>query len=195
MEDTLAVDWEARFRAETTPWERPALSPAFTAWLADGTLTPCRILVPGAGRSPEPLALAKAGFEVTIVDAAPSAVAEQRRRFAAATLPGTIEEADLFAWTPARRFAAIYDQTCLCALKPALWAAYAERLASWLEPGGRLFALFMQTGKEGGPPFHSDVATMRGLFAPPVWTWPPALPPAVAHSLGLTEQPAVLRRA
>jgi methyl halide transferase len=150
---TQAVDWEARYREGTTRWERPALHPAFVDWQESGVLAPCRILVPGAGRSTEPQALAEAGFTVTVLDAAP------------------------------------------CALPPKLWPDYVARLHDWLRPGGRLFILFMQTGKDGGPPFHCNVAAMRTLFDAAHWGWPAALPAMVPHPTGVgEEQPVVLSR-
>ena len=128
------LNWEARFRAERTPWERPTLNAAFVTWRQEGVMTPCRILVPGAGRSGEPLALCQDGFDVTLVDAAPSAIAVQRVRLQAASLSARIHEADLMTWTPAMPFDAVYDQTCLCALPPAHWPAYA-RAAILAAPG------------------------------------------------------------
>ncbi len=192
MSATQVFDWEQRYRDGTTPWQNPTLHPAFVAWRDAGTLAPCRILLPGAGRSAEPAALAAAGFDVTVVDVAPSAVAMQR---AAIGSRGQAIEADLFAWQPDAPFDAIYDQTCLCALPPATLPDYAARLASWLRPGGGLFALLMQTGREGGPPFDCPIPAMQALFAPPLWHWPATLPPAVAHgTLGYDEQPAILSR-
>ena len=76
--------------------------PPSLTWRRDGALTPCRILVPGAGRSGEPLALGQDGFDVTVVDAAPSAVAVQMVRFHAAALKARIQEADLLTWSPDR---------------------------------------------------------------------------------------------
>jgi SAM-dependent methyltransferase len=186
-----AIDWEGRYQAGTTGWERPSLNPGFLAWRADGTLAPCRILIPGAGRSSEPLALAEAGFDVTTLDVSPTAVEAQRSR-----LPPTarVIEADLFAWTPDVPFDAIYDQTCLCALPPPRLIGYERRLADWLRPGGRLFVLFMQTGQPGGPPFDCPVADMRRLFASERWQWPNVLPELVRHPSQRDEQPAVLIR-
>ncbi len=189
---TQALDWEQRFRAGTTPWERPEANPAFLAWRASAVLMPGRILVPGAGRSAEPRLLAEAGFEVTVVDAAATAVAFQREMLAA--FDATAEQADLFAWLPEAPFDAVYDQTLLCALPPPAWKDYATRLREWLRPGGVLAILFMQTFRDGGPPFHCDLATMRGLFDAEHWDWPDALPAPVAHPAGWSEQPAVLRR-
>jgi hypothetical protein len=138
------------------------------------------------------VALAEAGFDVTAVDTAPSAVAMQRARFEALRVRATVVEADLLTWEPAAPFEAIYDQTCLCALTPALWPDYAARLRGWLLPGGRLFVLFMQTGHPGGPPFDCPLPGMRRLFDAAAWEWPEYLPNRVEHSAGRFEQPAVL---
>jgi SAM-dependent methyltransferase len=193
VSENFAADWEARFQAGTTPWQRGELHPALTAWLDGGVLRPGRILVPGAGRSPEPLALAQAGFSVTVVDAAASAVAFQHERLAPHA-GSVVEQADLLAWKSDTPFDAVYDQTCLCALPPAVWPGYAARLHAWLRPGGVLAVLFMQTGREGGPPFDCDPAAMRALFDPADWTWPEVLPPTVAHPNLFAEQPAALLR-
>jgi SAM-dependent methyltransferase len=169
------------------------VSPTLVQWLAAGDLRPCRILVPGCGRGHEIVALAKAGFEVTGVDFAPAAVAAARARIADESLVAEIIHADLFAYRPDRPFEAIYDQTCLCALTPELWPAYEERLATWLTPGGRLFAAFMQTDSTAGPPFACRPDVMRALFAADRWDWPERLEPQ-EHSTGLVELTGVLRR-
>jgi SAM-dependent methyltransferase len=192
---TQAIDWESRYREGTAGWERHGLNPAFLDWRSSGALEPCRILVPGGGRSLEPLALAEAGFEVTVVDAAPSAVAVQRARFERQNVPARAFEADLFAWEPDAPFNAIYDQTCLCGLPPEMWPRYARRLHLWLRPGGTLFILFMQSDRPGGPPFNCDLMEMRRLFAAPDWHWPEELRPRVEHPSGLSEQPVSLLRA
>ena len=189
---TAALDWEARFRAERTPWERPSLHPAFVAWRASGALAPRRILLPGAGRSGEPLALARDGFDVTVVDLAESAVNVQRVRLQAAGLRGAAVQADLLEWEPAAPFDAVYDQTCLCALPPGMVERYAERLHRWVRPGGQVFMLFMQTGKEGGPPFDCPTERMRLVFGEG-WSWPEELGGPIQHGAG-QEIPAILTR-
>jgi SAM-dependent methyltransferase len=178
--------WESRFQQSRTPWEREGINPAFAAWRNSGALLPCRILVPGAGRSPEPRALLDAGFDVVTLDLAESGVAAQAAQLGAdrAVL------GDATTWLPAQPFDAVFDQTCLCALPPPLWPAYEANLRRWLRPGGRLFMLFMQTGKDGGPPFDCPIPAMRVLFAR--WTWPDVLTEQFAHPLGTVEQPVVL---
>lgn len=195
MSETQVIDWERRYREGTTGWERHGLNPALLAWREAGVLAPCRILVPGGGRSLEPLALAETGFDVTVVDAAQSAVAIQRAHFERLKLAARAEMADLFTWEPDRPFDAVYDQACLCALPPAMWPDYVHRLHRWLLPGARLFILFMQTDGSAGPPFDCDSEAMRALFGPPAWTWPDSLPERIPHPSGRgVEQPALLRR-
>ena len=181
--------WETRFQNQTTPWERGALNPAFLAWRTSGALQPCRILVPGAGRSPEPSAMLAEGFDVVTLDLADTAVAVQAGLLGA----DRAIQADVTTWRPEALFDAVYDQTCLCALPPALWAPYAASLRTWLRPGGQLFVLFMQTGREGGPPFDCPIPAMRDLVAD--WTWPDRLGEGHPHGLGTLEQPVVLTRA
>ena len=175
MSDKALQFWESRFQANSTPWERGHTTPAFTAWRASEVLSPCRVLVPGAGRSPEPAEMLADGFDVTALDLAESAIAFQAERLGAdrAVL------GDVTRWMPDAPFDAIYDQTCLCALPPKLWPAYEAQLQRWLRPGGRLFVLFMQTGKEGGPPFDCAIPAMQALFAD--WIWPDQWEEAFPH--------------
>ena len=171
--------------------ERPALNPAFLAWRRSGELAPCRILVPGAGRSAEPLALLEAGFEVTVLDVAPSAAAIQRQRLGTRA---QVVQQDLFAWDPDAPFDAVYDQTCLCALPPALLPAYEQRLARWLRPGGALFSLFMQTDRPSGPPFNCPIPEMRRLFLLMSDGFCPRRFPRWCSTRPGNEQPVLLRR-
>ena len=190
---TAALDWEAMFRAQRTPWERPSLNPAFVKWRATGVLEPCRILLPGMGRSGEPLALARDGFDVTGVDLAATAVEVQRVRLHAAGLAGLMVQADLLEWEPGAPLDAVYDQTCLCALPPPILPEYALRLHRWLRPGGRLFVLLLQTAKPVGPPFDCPPERMRTLFGAG-WSWPATLPEPIAQPMDSTEIPVVLTR-
>jgi len=185
--------WQARYDEGKTGWDRGGSSPVLLRWLDTGDLRPCRILVPGCGRGHEVVALAKAGFNVTGIDFAPAAVEAVRAQLARDGLAAEIVSSDLFAYRPERPFEAIYEQTCLCALSPQRWDEYEQRLATWLEPGGRLFAAFMQTDSPEGPPFACPPDAMRQLFAADRWEWPERLEPQ-PHPTGLVELTGVLRR-
>jgi SAM-dependent methyltransferase len=189
--------WNAKYHAGIPPWDRGEVSPALLGWIEDGLLTPCRILVPGCGRGHEVVELCRRGFSVCAVDIAPLALEHLREELQRAGMEAELVQADVLDWTPHRPFDAIYEQTCLCALPPQDWVAYEHRLRGLLKPGGRLFALFMQTRTEGdgpgqGPPFHCALSDMRQLFPPAHWKWPETEPVRVSHPNGLIELAVVL---
>jgi SAM-dependent methyltransferase len=187
-------DWEQRYRAGHTGWDRGDPSPALHHWLATGVLPSGRVLVPGCGHGYEILELVRAGRQVTAVDIAAQPVLKLMSRLNEAGLHAHVVQADLLHWTPAEPFDAVYEQTCICALDPAQWREYAQRLAGWLVPGGRLLALFMQTGRAGGPPFDCPVPQMRELFEDRLWEWSTEPPLEVPHPNGLSELGYVLTR-
>lgn len=186
--------WDVRYGHGVTPWDRGGSNPALVRWLDRDELEPCRILVPGCGRGYEVVELASRGFDVTAVDLAPTAIESVARRLEAAGLSASLIEADYFRWTPDSPFDAVYEQTSLCALLPAQWPGYVNCLRHWLTPGGRLYALFMQTNRPGGPPFHCDIGSMKALFSPAAWRWPSVEPAKVDHSPGFYELATVLGR-
>ena len=186
--------WEERYQSANMPWDRGGTSPALLMWLDAGALTPCRVLIPGCGRGHEVLELARRGFDVTALDIAPSAVGHLQDELEKAGLEAHVVEADALTWAPQSRFDAIYEQTCLCALPPDQWNAYAAQLHRWLKPDGKLFALFMQTNATGGPPYHCDISVMRTPFPNDQWKWSEAPFCEVPHPAGFFEMAAVLTR-
>jgi methyl halide transferase len=186
--------WEAKYQANTIPWDRGGSSPALHRWLQADAVARGRILVPGCGRGHEAVELARHGFLVTALDIAPTALKQLEAELVTAGLTAQLVCADALAWQPETPFDAIYEQTCLCALQPEWWPGYEQQLFRWLKPGGHLYALFMQTGREGGPPFHCALDTMRTLFPATRWNWPHNEPERVAHSDGLFELATVMVR-
>jgi SAM-dependent methyltransferase len=186
--------WEEKYRANTTPWDRGGSSPALHEWLASGALRPGRVLIPGCGRGHEALDLARAGFEVTALDIAPTALRLLQEQLDQAGVTAELVCADALSWCPGTPFDAIYEQTCLCALDPTLWPDYERQLHAWLKPGGRLYALFMQTGRVGGPPHHCGLADMRKLLPESRWTWTEEPHQQVTHPDGIFEYAALLTR-
>jgi len=187
------TDWEGHYQSGKTGWDRGEISPALQEWLDKGTLKPCEILVPGCGHGHEVVELARRGFAVTAIDIAASPVLSLRNQLEDQGLTARIIQADLLDWKPPKRFEAIYEQTCICALEPQDWSVYEKKLQQWLTPKGTLFALFMQTNKEGGPPYHCDVTEMGHLFSSG-WNWPDGSGSKIPHSSGLEELAFVLHR-
>lgn len=193
--------WQQRFTSGQTPWDRGAAHPQLQQWLDQGLLSPAdRVLVPGCGRGHELEALARAGVPVLGLDYAPAAVALARERVAGLPI-AAVEQADVLQWQAPEPLQRVYEQTCLCALHPDHWQAYAAQLHRWLAPGGLLLALFMQArrddaaeGRIEGPPYHGDINAMRALFPASLWDWPAPPYAAVPHGQGWQELAVPLRR-
>ena len=184
--------WQDRYDQGKTGWDRGSPSPMLLEWLASGALKPCTIFVPGCGRGHEVLGLAKAGFQVTAVDYADSAVQSLQSQLKHHQLKAEVVQADIFQFCPTQLFDAIYEQTCLCAIDPAKRETYEQRITSWLRPQGKLFALFMQTYAADGPPFACPLGEMQKLFSTG-WTWT-SEPKRVEHPMGLHEWASVLQK-
>ncbi len=185
--------WGNRYREGRTAWDRGQPSPALAQFLATSGLTSGHVLVPGCGQGHEVIELARRGFEVTAVDFAPEPLQELGLRLTAAGLSAELVQDDVLKVRFDRPFDAVYEQTCLCALHPDTWPSYAASLREWLRPGGWLFAVFMQTDWEGGPPFHCDIDVMRQLFPADIWEWTSTLT-TVPHPAGVKELAVILKK-
>ena len=164
-------EWENRYQQGQTGWDRGRTSKNLMFWLDQDLLEKCRVLIPGCGNGYEVLKLASMGFDVTAIDIAPSAIQNLQAALDKANLKATLVEGDFFSWLPDFHFDAIYEQTSLCALPPHQWQAYENQLYNWLKPQGKLFAQFMQTEAEGGPPYHCEINVMEDIFKKGKWLW------------------------
>ena len=191
--DLSQSGWQDRYDAGKTGWDRGTVNPAMTTWMEKGDLRPCRILIPGCGRGHEAIAMAEAGFDVTAIDFATTAVEHLKLEFQRRGLKANVVQSDLFAFCEPDPFDAIYEQTCLCAINPSQWDIYQKLLACWLRPQGKLFALFIQSGQHDTPPFSCDLTAMRELFAEPTWQWTDS-PVRVEHPTGMHELGYILQR-
>ncbi|MEE9304000.1 MAG: methyltransferase domain-containing protein [Thiotrichaceae bacterium] len=164
-------EWENFYQTGSTGWDRGQSSENLNYWLDNDLLKPCRILVPGCGNGYEVLKLAKLGFDVVAIDIAPSAISNLSTALNKENLKAELVLGDFFSWQPEAPFDAVFEQTSLCALSPDMWAEYEAQLHQWLKPQGKLFAQFMQTGREGGPPYHCELTDMHDLFSDKKWLW------------------------
>ncbi len=188
-------EWEGLYQQGQTGWDRAKASPNLLYWLENECLKPCRILVPGCGNGHEVLVLAEKGFDVVAIDIASTPIKNLRKELKARQLNAELIQADFFSWELDKHFDAIYEQTSLCALYPDEWAEYEKCLYKWLKPKGKLFAQFMQTEHESGPPFHCDVLAMADLFAEHRWLWSRQHETQVIHSDAKYEKIYMLERA
>ncbi|WP_126456778.1 methyltransferase domain-containing protein [Sulfuriflexus mobilis] len=188
-------EWENRYQQGQTGWDRGEPSPNLLYWIEREFLKPCRILIPGCGNGHEVLTLAEKGFDVVAIDIAPTPIENLRKVLKDKQLSVELIQTDFFTCEFEKSFDAIYEQTSLCALHPGQWKDYEQCLYNWLKPKGRLFAQFMQTGQESGPPFHCDIQAMSGLFVKERWLWSEQHKTNVVHSDNLYEKMYLLERA
>ena len=94
-------DWEGRYQAGQTGWDRGQVSPALMHWLASETPPRGRVLVPGCGHGHEVAELIRSGCQVTAVDIAASPVLRLMGQLAERGLHANVVQADLLHWEPA----------------------------------------------------------------------------------------------
>jgi cyclopropane fatty-acyl-phospholipid synthase-like methyltransferase len=181
-------DWEQRYQDGQTGWDRGETSANLLHWIELDLLKPCRILIPGCGNGHEVLTLAEQGFDVVAIDIAPTPLANLSGMLKSNNLSAQLIQADFFSWRPEKLFDVIYEQTSLCALNPEQWADYEKCLYNWLGKGGKVFAQFMQTEQDGGPPFHCEMSEMLNLFTTDKWLWSEQYETQVIHSSGKYEK-------
>ena len=159
------TDWNSRYEAGDTPWDKGEAHPVLYDMLVHGALSG-RVLVPGCGTGHDVRALARLGLDVTGLDLAPLAIARARSY----PLVGneTYLLGDLFNLPAAfsGSFDGVFEHTCFCAIDPARRADYVSAVANALRHGGRLLSVFFADPDNGGqgPPFGCTAREIDGLF-------------------------------
>ena len=167
-------DWNERYLKGETPWEKGAPAPPLLELLekADrGIWGGGTVLVPGCGTGHDVRALAARGIAVLGLDLAEEAF---RRATEYPVVGGESYEIGDFldpAWREGKRFSAIWEHTCLCAIHPGRRDDYAAACVELIEPGGYLAGVFFLTpydpGEEwSGPPFPAEVEELDARFSP-----------------------------
>ncbi len=168
------TDWDQRYLAGDTPWEKGRAAPPLVELLSKMDAAAWGngpLLVPGCGLGHDVRALAALGLPVLGVDLAATAI---ERAVEFPKVGGeTYELGDFLdpSWRQAREFSAIWEHTCFCAIDPSERARYAETVANCLPEGGLLAGVFFLTPhdpgeEEPGPPFGTSLEELEGWFSP-----------------------------
>ena len=163
----MPTDWELRYQANDTPWDKGLPHPELVDFLAQNPIKG-RVLVPGCGPGHDVRALAAQGAEVLGIDIAPSAITLARSYPAVGN--ERYELANFFALPPEwhAAFDALWEHTCFCAIDPTLRPAYAQSAATAIKPGGLFLAMFYLNPEkdpgEDAPPYGVSEAELDRLF-------------------------------
>ena len=159
-------DWEGRYQSGDMPWEKGAASPGLLDFLAAHPELPRgTVLVPGCGTGHDARAWAQAGFAVTGLDLAPSAIRLSNERTAAAGLKGDFRLGNFLEEEPFAAFDWIFEHTLYCAIEPGRRSDYARAARRWLKPRGQFLAVHYMIGDREGPPFGCTQEELMERFA------------------------------
>jgi len=160
-------DWENRYQTGDMPWEKGAPSPGLVDFLsAHPDLPKGTVCVPGCGTGHDVRAWARAGFDATGYDIAPSAVRLAAERTKADGLIARFDQKDFLADEPAERFDWLFEHTLFCAINKNQREAYTQAVLRWLKPGGQYLAVNYLIPDEDGPPFGTTRDELWRRFSP-----------------------------
>lgn len=157
--------WEERYQAGDTGWDLGAPSTPLRAYLDQLTDKDLRLLFPGAGRAYEAEHAHRLGFRnVFVID-----LTDAPYKDLLARCPDFPKEhllvGDLFRHEGS--YDRIIEQTCFCALDPALRPDYVRAMHRMLRPGGKLVGvLFDDPLNSDRPPFGGSQVEYEALFKP-----------------------------
>lgn len=160
-------EWEARYQSGDMPWEKGEASPGLVDFIsAHPELKRGTVLVPGCGTGHDARVWARAGFDVTGCDIAPSAIRLSRERTAAAGLQANFIQCDFLRDPLPRQYDWVFEHTLFCAINPAERDLYVEAGLRWLAPGGNYLAVNYLIPDEDGPPFGTTREELVRRFSP-----------------------------
>ena len=169
MEDPVntAEFWEACYESEMDGWDIGGPTPVFERLATK--IPKGRICVIGCGRGYDAVTFAKAGFEVTAIDFAKTAVLASRENARKEEVKLTVLREDFFDLPDELhdQFDYVLEYTCFCAISPERRFEYDRVIWQLLKPEGKLLGLFFPLDKnvdEGGPPWGVNISELHALF-------------------------------
>ncbi|MFM1770303.1 MAG: hypothetical protein RJA22_2832 [Verrucomicrobiota bacterium] len=163
------TDWEARYQSGDMPWEKGEPAPGLVDFLAaQPDLPRGSVAVPGCGTGHDARVWAAAGFTVTGLDLAPSAIrlSQERTRAAGLEPRARFLQTDFLTATPDQPCDWVFEHTLFCAIDPARRPEYVPALLRWLKPGGQFLAIHYMIRDTEGPPFGVTQEELMERFQP-----------------------------
>jgi len=187
--------WEQRYQSGDMPWDKGAPSPGLVDFLAahpelsggDASVASVSIFklrrempaaatrasqprptvaVPGCGSGYDVHEFAKAGFDASGFDIAPSAMERARKKSRAAGLKARFRLANFLRDRPPQKFDWLFEHTLFCAIKPEERDDYVRATLRWLKPDGQYLAVNYLIPDLDGPPFGTTRDELWRRFSP-----------------------------
>jgi cyclopropane fatty-acyl-phospholipid synthase-like methyltransferase len=150
------------------PWEKGEPSPGLVDFLAaQPDLSGGTVCVPGCGTGHDVRAWARAGFNASGFDVAPSAIRLSREKTEGTGLTNVeYHLADFLEDTPPKPFDWLFEHTLFCAIDPGQREDYVRAVLRWLKPDGDLLAVHYLIPDTNGPPFGTTREEVVERFSP-----------------------------
>jgi hypothetical protein len=172
--------WESRYQTGDMRWEKGGPSPGLVDFLAAHpelrggdalvaaapgsgqkmgasatmvSLPTPTVCVPGCGTGHDVREFARAGFDASGFDIAPSAIRLSQAKTMAAGLKARFQLADFLHDEPPQKFDWLFEHTLFCAIQPQERDDYVRAVLKWLKPDGQYLAVNYLIPDEDGPPF------------------------------------------
>lgn len=161
--------WDDMYLNDQAGWDMHSATPVFENLLDSGEFThPGKILISGCGKGYDAVLAAKKGYDVYAMDISGEAIRAAIELAEKENVRINFIHEDIFKLDSLYKnyFDYVYDYVTYCAIIPGRREEYAEKIAGFLKPGGKLIALlFPVEQREGGPPFAVDVQEFYRLFS------------------------------
>jgi len=161
------TNWEQLYQANDLRWDKGAPSPGLVDFLAANPgLKRGTVCVPGCGTGHDVREFARAGFETSGFDIAPSAIRLASEKTTTAGLKASFQLADFLKDEPPQKFDYLVEHTLFCAIQPSERDDYVRAVLRWLKPDGHYVAVnYFDCGPDG-PPFPTNRAEQLDRFSP-----------------------------
>ena len=185
--------WESRYQTGDMRWEKGGPSPGLVDFLAAHpelrggdalvaaapgsgqkmgasatmvSLPTPTVCVPGCGTGHDVREFARAGFDASGFDIAPSAIRLSQAKTMAAGLKARFQLADFLHDEPPQKFDWLFEHTLFCAIQPQERDDYVRAVLKWLKPDGQYLAVNYLIPDEDGPPFGTTRDELWRRFSP-----------------------------
>lgn len=157
--------WNTRWEMSETGWDTGFASPAITGYLSQYQNKEAAILIPGCGNAYEAEYLLSNGFtNITLIDISQKAAEILRKKFENQKGIKILCE-DFFQHQG--NYDLVIEQTFFCAIDPEKRINYSNKMASLLNPQGKLIGvLFNRKFTHQGPPFGGNTTEYEAVFEP-----------------------------